>query len=115
MKRRARQVGRLIQETLGVVLEREVRDPRLDMVTVTSVLVTDDLRQARVFVSVLEEERQDDALRALQKATGFLRHELGVRLNLRYTPTLTFALDHSTAQAQRLLRILDEIATEQNP
>ncbi len=115
MKRRSRQVGRQIQETLGVVLEREVRDPRLDLVTVTDVQVTDDLRQARVFFSVLEEERQGDALRALQKATGFLRHELGARLNLRYTPTLIFTLDRSVAHAQHLLNVLDKIAAEQEP
>lgn len=113
MRRRSRQVGRQIQETLGIVLEREVRDPRLDLVTVTDVQVTNDMRQARVFISVLEEERQGDVLRALRKATGFLRHELSARLNLRYIPTLTFTLDHSVAHAQHLLNILDEIAAEQ--
>jgi ribosome-binding factor A len=113
MKRRTLQVSRLIQETLGMVLEREVRDPRLELVTITKVQTTDDLRQARVFISVLETDREQEVIRALRRATGFMRRELGTRLNLRYTPALTFVLDHSFAQTQKLLETFDEIAAEQ--
>ena len=113
MKRRALQVSRQIQETLGTVLERDVHDPRLELVTITKVETTDDLRQARVFVSVLEADREQEVIRALRKATGFMRRELSLRLNLRYTPTLTFLLDRSFAQVQQLLHTFDEIAAEQ--
>jgi len=113
MKRRTLQVSRLIQETLSMVLEREVRDPRLELVTITKVQTTDDLRQTRVFVSVLEADREQEVIRALRRATGFMRRELGARLNLRYTPALIFVLDKSFAQTQKLLETFDEIAKEQ--
>jgi len=114
MNRRSLQVSRQLQETLGLLLEREIRDPRLQLITITRVQTTDDLQQARVFVSVLEEERQSDVLRALRKASGFLRRKLSVQLNMRYTPTLTFALDDSIARTEHLLKVIDKIAEEKN-
>jgi len=97
-----------------LLLEQEIRDPRLRLVTLTKVHITDDLKQATVYFSVLEDERRGEAMRALRKASGFFRRELGARLNLRYTPTISFALDDSYIQAQHLLDILDEISEEQN-
>ncbi|NOZ05395.1 MAG: 30S ribosome-binding factor RbfA [Chloroflexi bacterium] len=113
MSRRALQVSRQVQETLSLLLEQEIRDPRLHLVTLTKVHTTDDLKQATVYFSVLEDERRGEAIRALRKASGFLRRELSARLNLRYTPTLSFVLDDSFVQTKHLLDILDEISAEQ--
>jgi len=113
MSRRALQVSRQIQETLSLLLEQEIRDPRLRLVTLTKVHTTDDLKQATVYFSVLEDERRGEAIRALRKASGFLRRELSARLNLRYTPTLSFAFDDSFGQTKHLLDIFDEISSEQ--
>lgn len=109
--KRAERVGCLIQRELSSLLARKIKDPRLDLVTITEVKITDDLRSARVFVSVVEgKDRMDSVLAGLKSAGGFLKSELSQRLGLRYTPTLKFIYDESfdrAASLNRLLRSLD--------
>lgn len=105
--RRAQRVADLIRQELGQLLEREVKDPRVGFVTVTSVQVTADLRTARVAVSVLgDETKRQESLKGLVAAQGFLRHELAQRLGLRYTPALVFELDRSLEIEQRMEELL---------
>jgi ribosome-binding factor A len=108
--RRQERVADLLQEEISGLLQREVRDPRLEFVTVTAVKVSPDLRHARVYVSLLgSEEEQQAALVGLRHATGFLRHELGARLSLRLVPDLTFVLDESIERGQRILELLHQL------
>jgi len=89
----------------------ELRDPRIRDVTVTYVEVSDDLRHAKVHVSVMgDQTRQDLSLRGLQNAAGFLQSKIATRVELRYTPRLNFILDkgvkHSIEVAKILKRVL---------
>jgi ribosome-binding factor A len=92
---------------------REVRDPRLEGVTITEVRVTPDLLIARVFFTVLgEEEDRREALAGLGSAAGFLRTQLAQGLRLRNVPELIFELDRSAEYGQRIEELLDQIASE---
>jgi ribosome-binding factor A len=97
---------------MDLVLRGTVRDPAVGHVVISAVRVTDDLSIARVYVRVLEEidaDRQDAVVRALERATGFLRKELGHRLQLRHVPALEFYWDDVVDSALRIESILDEI------
>ena len=105
--RRLEQVAGLLQEELSHLLEREVKDPRMGFVTLTGVELSPDLRHARVYFSVLgDEEAVQQSLATLERAAGFLRHELSRRLTLRQVPELHFVLDRSGERAQRISCLL---------
>ena len=107
---RSERVADLIRQELALLLEREVKDPRVGFVTVTRVMVTRDLRSARVFVTILGDEPQkQDSLKGLAAAQGFLRHELSQRLGLRHTPSLEFLLDKGVESEERIEQLLREI------
>jgi ribosome-binding factor A len=111
--KRLERVKQVIKEEIGHVLQRELRDPRLGFVTVTEVEVSPDLRQAKVFVSVLGSEDQwADSLRALERARGFVRNWLRKHLDLRVTPELVFRADHSMEHAARMQTLLAQIERE---
>ncbi len=117
--RRQRRVSDLIQEEISELLQKKVSDPRLSFVTVTAVEVSADLRQAHIYVSTMgDQEARREMLAGLKHATGFLRHELGARLGLRYVPGLTFHLDDSLERSQRIMQLLDQLEgnnREQSP
>lgn len=116
MTRRTEQVADLIQEELGRLLEREVKDPGIGFVTLTDVEVDRDLRIARVYFSVLgDDEAMQQSLLALRRAAGFLRRELARRLDLRYMPELHFALDRSVEHGQRIADLLRQVREEEPP
>ncbi|HSJ59499.1 MAG TPA: 30S ribosome-binding factor RbfA, partial [Anaerolineae bacterium] len=96
--RRQRQVAELVHRELGSLLLREVRDPRLEGVTITEVRVTPDLLMARIFFTLLDKDVPvADVQAALERATGFLRSQLGARVRLRLVPELVFMHDMSAA------------------
>ena len=85
------------------------------MVTITQVKITDDLRSARIFVSVVQgKERIESVLAGLKSASGFLKNELSRRLELRYTPALKFIYDESFERAASLNRLLKTLDNETN-
>jgi ribosome-binding factor A len=105
--RRTEQVADLIKEVLSELLEREVKDPQMGFVTLTDVEVTPDLRNARVYFSVLGDEAAvQESQAALERAAGFLRRELSRRLTIRYVPELHFVLDRSVERSQRIADLL---------
>jgi len=114
VSRRTERVQSLIRHELGQILQQEIKDPRITgLVSVTNVEVIPDLRRARIYVSVYgEREAQDGALLALNSAKSFLRHELGHRMNLRYSPELDVHLDHSMAYADQVDSILKNLPHE---
>ena len=100
---------------MELMLRGSVRDPAAKDVVVSAVRMTDDLSIARVYVRVLEEigsDRQDAVVDALDRATGFLRHEIGQRLRLRHVPKLEFYWDEVVDSALRIETILEEIREE---
>ncbi|MGY4689864.1 30S ribosome-binding factor RbfA [Salibacterium sp. K-3] len=110
---RADRVGEQIKKEMADILAREVKDPRVQFVTVTGVDVTGDLQQASVFVTVLgNEEDQEDTIKALQKARGFIRSEIGSRIHLRKTPDISFHFDESIDYGNRIERLLKELNEE---
>lgn len=111
--RRQRRVSDLIQEEISDLLRRETKDPRLEFVTITAVETSADLRHAHIYISVIgSEDKGQQALAGLKHAAGFLRRQLWARLSLRYIPQLTFYLDESLRQGDRIDQLLQEIEVE---
>jgi len=91
----------------------DLKDPRIGIVTVTSVRVTPDLREATVYVSVLgSARRQRDALAGLASAHGILQARINRELNLRRTPQLTFAYDDAVERGVRMSKLIDDLAAD---
>jgi len=108
--KRADRVADLLKIEIADLLLKQVRDPRIGSVTITGVKVTDDLRTAKVFfVEMGKDECSADLQAGLLKATGFLRRELGRRLQLRRVPEIIFAYDPSFAYGNRIDTLLKEI------
>jgi len=112
--KRADRVADLIKIEISDLLLKQVRDPRIGLVTITGVKVTDDLRTARVFFVELGKDQCSEEVQAgLGKAAGFMRRELGRRLRLRCVPELLFAYDPSFAYGNRIERLISEIPREE--
>jgi ribosome-binding factor A len=108
--KRLDRVNQLIKEEVSTLLQRELKDPRLGFVTVTEVETAKDLRVAKVFVSVLGDERQWTAsLAGLASARGFVRNWLRQHLDLRVTPEIDFRPDHSMEHAARIQSLLKRV------
>lgn len=112
---RSRRVGEQIQRELAQLVQRELKDPRLGMVTISGVELSRDLTVARVYFTVLNAS-QDVARtqQGLQSATGFLRRELGRRMQLRVVPELRFQYDSSVERGAQLSALIDR-AVSQHP
>jgi ribosome-binding factor A len=97
-----------IRHEVAAMLAGELKDPRLaGLATVTEVRVTPDLKRARVFVSVLGTEAEQAAMmEGLTAASGFIRHELSERLQMRRAPEVSFVLDHSEEYGNRIDELL---------
>jgi len=104
-------IGRINEEIQRELAEqiRFLKDPRVSQVGMVSIIrvdTTSDLRYARVWVSVLDKNQEKDVMRGLKSAAGFLRRELGRKLQLRYTPELQFIADDSISQGAHILEVL---------
>ena len=108
-------VNEEIQRELASLL-RGIKDPRVNqgMISITAVNTTGDLRQAKVFLSVYGLKSGKEFMKGLKSAAGYLRHELGQSLSLRYTPELQFELDNSIEQGAHISAILDDLIHEEN-
>jgi ribosome-binding factor A len=108
--KRLDRVNQLIKEEISTLLQRELKDPRLGFVTVTEVETSKDLRLAKVFVSVLGDDRQWAAsLAALTSARGFVRNWLRQNLDLRVTPEVDFRPDRSMEHAAKIQSLLKQV------
>jgi ribosome-binding factor A len=109
MSRRTDRVGEAIQALVADLLVREIKDPRIGLVTITAARVSPDLRHARVYFSCLgDEEQRTRSLRGLRSAAGFIRSQIARQLNLRTAPDVVFEFDPSLEQAERLSRLLKD-------
>jgi ribosome-binding factor A len=114
MSRRTERVGELLRGELSEILQRQMKDPRLNvLLSITEVNVAPDLKSAKVYLSVMgDETEQENAMLAVRAATPYLRRELRPRLtSLRYVPDLTFVPDHSIERGTRLSALIDEVVT----
>ena len=110
---RASRVGDQIQAELASLLTRDVHDPGIGFLTITRVKLSPDLQQARVYyTSIGDDKAKRESARALDRATPFLRRQVGQRLRLKRVPELTFFYDESIEQGDRVERILQELKTE---
>lgn len=112
-KIRVGRVGEQIKKELSLILQSEFKDPRVGFITVTGVEATNDLSQAKVYLSVLgSDEQKEETLKALAKGKGFLRTELGRRIRLRHIPELIFKFDSSIEYGSRIENLLQKINSE---
>lgn len=104
---RAQRLGDLIQQELAQLLRRELRDPRVGMITITGVDVAPDFSHARVFFTTLVKESSAEAQQGLDRAAGFLRSQLAKRIKLYTMPQLRFQYDESVERGDRLSRLIE--------
>ncbi|HAY80093.1 MAG TPA: 30S ribosome-binding factor RbfA [Planctomycetaceae bacterium] len=111
--RRVLKVAQAIREVVSMAILTDLRDPRIENVTVTFVEVSADLRHSKVHVSVMGDEKQQQlCLHGLQNSAGYLQQKVSNRIDLRYTPRLKFVLDQGVKNAIEITRILGELLPE---
>lgn len=107
--KRADRLGDLMQREISDILHRKIKDPRIGFCTIMGVNVSDDLRHAKVRVSIMgTESQQKCTLNGLKSATGFIRREIGSRIALRHTPEIVFAIDKSIDHSFRIAQLIEE-------
>ena len=109
-------VNSLIRQEISELLQRQVKDPRLgNFIAVTAVATSADMKYAKVFVSRIgSEEEKQETLSVLASASGFLRRELTKRLRLRRVPELSFRWDDSIERGDHLLRLIDQVTSDED-
>jgi ribosome-binding factor A len=116
MTARTDRIDELLRQEIGVIIAREIADPRVGFATVTSVETTPDLRHAKVFVSVIGQAADRKAtLSALGRAMPFVQHELGKRLRLKRIPQFHLELDDTLERGTRVLHLLNELEAGHEP
>ena len=114
--KRAERVADLIRDEVSRIMLREVRDPRIQHVTITDVKVSEDLRFAKLFfIPMGQNSVHEETIMGLRQAKGFLRRELSKKLRLRYVPDIEFIVDKSFAYGDRIERILAELHKSETP
>ena len=104
---RPQRLGDLIQREVSDLIRLEVRDPRVGMITITSVDVSPDIAHAKIFFTVLDKEKLPETLEGLSRSAGFLRAQLAKRIKMYTTPELRFVYDESVERGDRLSRLID--------
>jgi ribosome-binding factor A len=116
MSQRTDRVDELLRQEIGVLLAKEIADPRIGFVTITDVETAPDLRHAKVWVSIIGGKAdQKETLRALQHSMGFIRHELGRTLRIKRIPALHVHLDDTAERGTRVLHLLQELEEGKEP
>jgi len=113
---RVRRIGELIQREIALMLQREIKDPRVKRISITAVKMNRDLSVAKVYFTLLEtqESAEHDALLldsqlGIEKASGFIRHKIGQKLELRIVPKLHFLYDKAIIHGANMSRLIDEV------
>lgn len=111
--KRSDRISAFIQEEVSKMLLNELKDPAVGFVTVTKVNVTDDLKYAKIYYSVLgDDDKKQESAAALKRATGHIRTELGRRLKIRFVPEIRFVYDDTTEYANHIENLLNKIREE---
>lgn len=113
--KRKDRVGDQIKKEVSQIIQRELKDPGIGFVTITDVELSDDLRNAKIFFSVLgDEQKKLDSSQALERAVSFVQHEIGRKMKLRYTPKIRFIYDHSLEKGAKIEKTLKELRLAEN-
>jgi len=111
--KRSDRVGDLLLELVSQLLAKEVSDPRIGQITLTGVEVSQDLKHARVFFSLLTGDRQKaEVLSGLKSATGFIRARVAKEINLRFVPAIEFVYDETQDRVQHIEELLQQVKKE---
>lgn len=110
--KRSQRVSDLIREEIADIIMNKMKDPRLGFVTVTGAKITEDLKIATIYLSILKEEEKEATLEIINSAKGFIRAELAKRLKMKFIPALTFRIDESLEYGNRIEKLLKEIKKE---
>ena len=102
-------INHMIMEEVSKIIMLEVKDERFKFVTVTDCDTSNDLSYCKVYVTVLEQEKKEETLKALNNASGFIRGELAKRIEIRHIPELKFIYDESVSYGEHIDSIIDEI------
>jgi ribosome-binding factor A len=109
-KVRTGRVSEQIKKEISLIIQGELKDPKIGFLTVTGVEITNDLSEAKVYLSVLgSDQEKEDTLKALAKGNGYIRTELGKRVRLRIVPKLFFIIDSSIAYGSRIEHIISSL------
>ncbi len=112
---RAERLAEVIRAEASEIIQQHLRDPRIGFVSITDVIVSADLRHAKLFVSVLgNDDVKRGTMAALARATGHIRSELGKRLAVRFVPEVLFRLDESIERGARIDSLIREVAEEES-
>jgi ribosome-binding factor A len=116
MKDRSNRIAEEMKKEISNIIQNNIKDPRLPkLVSVMAVNVTRDLRYAKVFVSVLgNEEEKKEALKGLKSAAGFIRREVGHRMDIRYSPELLFEIDSSIERGVYMSKLINDTMQKDN-
>ena len=113
--RRMERVEQLLKESLGLIFQRGLKDPRIGFVTVTGVRASADLSHAKVYLSVMGTEKQKaETMEGVASAAGYIQRMLAAQVRLRYIPHLDFFIDDSTDRGFHIQEILDKIEAERD-
>ncbi|MGL4737495.1 MAG: 30S ribosome-binding factor RbfA [Cellulosilyticaceae bacterium] len=104
-------INEAIKKELSELIRYEIKDPRVSgaLVSVIDVETTNDLKHAKVFISVLEDSKKEDVLKGLSAASGFIRKEVARRVNLRCTPEFIFRLDESIERGMQMSQMINNV------
>ena len=105
-------INHMIMEEVSKILMLEVKDERFKFVTITDCDTSNDLSYAKIYVTVLDEEKKEETLKALNKASSFIRGELAKRIDIRNIPELKFYYDESISYGEKIDKIIDELNEE---
>lgn len=106
-------IASMLEREIGYILMMEVKNQDIKFVTVTGVNLSSDLGYAKVYVTVLNDEKKDDTMKALKEARGFIRHELYDRVDIRHIPELEFIYDESIEYGKKIEDIIEDIHGEE--
>ena len=117
MTYRVERLNSFLRQEISDIVQRYVKDPRLGtFVSVTTVEISKDMRYAKVFISRYGTDLEKaDTIKALDSASGYIRHELGERMKTRRIPELSFRLDNTMEKAAKVLKIINDISSEEKP
>lgn len=111
---RVERLRELIKSELGLILQRDIKDPRIGFVSVTDVEVSNDYSHVKIFVSIMgDNETKRLAMEGLESAKGFIRTELGRRIRMRHTPEVHLIADNSIEYGSKIFQLLEEVKKEQ--
>jgi ribosome-binding factor A len=113
--KRPERVAQMVQQLLGEIFARGMRDPRIGLVTITGVKMSPDLREARVYWTVHgDAEQRKHTAKGLENARRYLRHEIGLELKLRVTPDLHFTYDEAIDRGERIEQLIRQVHQERD-